>query len=165
MEPSLFVPAIPSWCTACRSFRFFELPTWADTGNCSVERPCFLWITSGPPVQRIAVLHALLPSPLRGLLDCFSPAPRVLRRVHARSSVGMLPRDHASVGIWAFRLRFSLVMGLNFSGGGVGSEPKEAPGRSEREREKERERERKNEREREKAFRVQRIARSCLCIE
>ena len=25
-----------------RSFRFFELPTWADTGNCSVERPCFL---------------------------------------------------------------------------------------------------------------------------
>ena len=25
-----------------RSFRFFELPTQADTGNCSVERPCFL---------------------------------------------------------------------------------------------------------------------------
>ena len=25
-----------------RPFRFFELPTQADTGNCSVERPCFL---------------------------------------------------------------------------------------------------------------------------
>ena len=25
-----------------RFLRFFELPTWADTRNCSVERPCFL---------------------------------------------------------------------------------------------------------------------------
>ena len=27
---------------AFRSFRFFELPPYADTGNGSVERPCFL---------------------------------------------------------------------------------------------------------------------------
>ena len=25
-----------------RSFRFFELPTEEDTGNCFVKRPCFL---------------------------------------------------------------------------------------------------------------------------
>jgi hypothetical protein len=32
-----------------RSFRFFELPTEADTGNCSVERPCFLSDHIRPP--------------------------------------------------------------------------------------------------------------------
>ena len=29
-------------CNPGGSFRFFELPTKADTGTCSVERPCFL---------------------------------------------------------------------------------------------------------------------------
>ena len=32
-----------------RSFRFFELPTKADTGICSVERPCFLSDHIRPP--------------------------------------------------------------------------------------------------------------------
>ena len=32
-----------------RSFRFFELLTQADTGNCSVERPCFLSDHIRPP--------------------------------------------------------------------------------------------------------------------
>ena len=32
-----------------RSSRFFQLPTWADTGNCSVERPCFLSDHIRPP--------------------------------------------------------------------------------------------------------------------
>jgi hypothetical protein len=37
-----------------RSFRYFELPAWVDTGNCSVERPCFLLDHIKPPVQSIA---------------------------------------------------------------------------------------------------------------
>ena len=32
-----------------RSFRFFVLPTQADTGNCSVKRPCFLSDLISPP--------------------------------------------------------------------------------------------------------------------
>ena len=32
-----------------RCFRFFELPAEADTGNCSVERPCFLSDHIKPP--------------------------------------------------------------------------------------------------------------------
>ena len=32
-----------------RSFRFFELPTKAGTGNCSVERPCFLFTHTRTP--------------------------------------------------------------------------------------------------------------------
>ena len=35
-DPRAFYPA------AIRSFRFFELPLWADTETCTVERSCFL---------------------------------------------------------------------------------------------------------------------------
>ena len=37
-----------------RSFRFFELPTKADTGTGSAEKPCFLSDHIQAPVQRIA---------------------------------------------------------------------------------------------------------------
>jgi len=36
--------------TFFRSFEFFELPTQADTGTGSVERPCFLSFASGAAV-------------------------------------------------------------------------------------------------------------------
>jgi len=32
-----------------RSFRFFELPAWADTGTCPVEKKCFLSDHIKPP--------------------------------------------------------------------------------------------------------------------
>ena len=35
---------------AFRSFRVFELPTKANTGNCSVDRPCFLSDHIRPPL-------------------------------------------------------------------------------------------------------------------
>ena len=35
-----------------RSFRFFELSTSADTGNCSAERPCFFSDHMKPPLYR-----------------------------------------------------------------------------------------------------------------
>jgi len=41
-----------------RSFRFFELPTQADTGNCSVERPCFL-SDQDTEAQRAGAVRAL----------------------------------------------------------------------------------------------------------
>ena len=56
-EFSIETPRIPD-CQECRpkalinrlrSCRFFELPTQADTGNCSVERPCFLSDHTRPP--------------------------------------------------------------------------------------------------------------------
>ena len=37
------------WVQSFRSSRFFELPTKADTGNCSVERPCLLSGHIKPP--------------------------------------------------------------------------------------------------------------------
>jgi len=36
-------------------YKVFELPTQADTGNCSVERPCFLWDHISPPCTEYAL--------------------------------------------------------------------------------------------------------------
>ena len=36
-----FLSCLKTWALF-RSFRFFELPTWADIRNCPVDRPCFL---------------------------------------------------------------------------------------------------------------------------
>ena len=49
-----------------RSFGFFDLPTEADTGTCSVERPCFLsWRSGMHTVQ--GYLAYKNPPPLRTL--------------------------------------------------------------------------------------------------
>ena len=44
-----------------RSFRFFELPTKADTGTGSVERPCFLSDHIRPPLLTLGHAHHICP--------------------------------------------------------------------------------------------------------
>ena len=51
---------------SCRSFRFFELPTQADTGNGSAERPCFL-------SDHIRLLHGGSRQPANGRSSESSP--------------------------------------------------------------------------------------------
>ena len=58
-----------------RSFRFFELPTLADTGNCLVEDHASFRITSGPPCE-----HRVQDGPTSG-----KRAPRVRRQTSATS--------------------------------------------------------------------------------
>ena len=76
------------------SFRFFELPSQADTVNCSVERPCFLshrgWCSRGRPVPGTAVRQL---GPLR---------ERNPERSAERERQNLCERERARARVWCW---------------------------------------------------------------
>ena len=70
-----------------RSLRLFELPTQADTGTCSVERPCFLSDHIRPPCTEDRNRDRL-----KGVLNraCDSVPRRIIKHTHLDEQVGWI---------------------------------------------------------------------------